>query len=304
MERLLGYHRACHCSRPQPCCSTRASVSQLREFGIESVSQSDDCGDMLFGVAAARPSVAFRSELWSTSDRDVLERSMRSWRSRASELCPFYQEEVTDVNQLQPDSFEVKWKATWVPRQLLWLDSLGKAWPGVSVEYYDVLDRYDQRTQFKWRALFKLFAAAFSTGVLRIPTSAIEAVWSVRVTADTVSITERCWLIPMLQQLRVKNRRIARDMLIWQEVRQPADTVYRNWDDTVMTSLQIDEVPGMGQFDIDGLDETGRDNVYGDVIIIMGFAVVIILSFGLSYAMIAANQAPSFDPYGYVLSDL
>lgn len=122
---------------------------------------------------------------------------------------------------------------------------------------------------------------------------------------DTVSVTERCWLIPMLQQFRVKNRRIARDMLLWQELRQPADVEYSGWDNTVMSSLHIDEVPGMGQFDIDGLDEPGRDNLYGDAILVMGFAVVIVLSLGLSYAMIGANQASSsFDPYGYLLSDL
>lgn len=133
----------------------------------------------------------------------------------------------------------------------------------------------------------------------------IEGTWSVSITQETVSITERCWLIPKLQQLRVKNRRIARDMLLWQEVRQPADVLFGAWDDTVMDSLQIDEVPGMGQFDIDGLESPERDNLYGDALILMGFAVVIMLSFGLSYAWVSAQQTTSsFDPYGYLLEDL
>lgn len=175
----------------------------------------------------------------------------------------------------------------------------------MSVALIRFLYRYDKQTNFRWKALFKLFATAISTGILRIPESAIEGTWNVRLTEDTVSVSERCWLIPMLQQLRVKNRRIARDMLLWQEVRQPADQVFGDWDETVMSSLQIDEVPGMGQFDIDGLDSSGRDNLYGDALLVMGFAVVIMISFGLSYAWVSSQQSPSsFDPYGYLLSDL
>lgn len=74
--------------------------------------------------------------------QEVLAKSVYSWRSRVKELCPFFTESVQSTSQLQPGSFDVSWKATWVPGQLLWLDNLGKAWPGVSVEYYDVLDRF------------------------------------------------------------------------------------------------------------------------------------------------------------------
>lgn len=95
--------------------------------------------------------------------------------------------------------------------------------------------RYDQKTQFRWKALFKLFATAFRTGMLNIPVSAIESTWTVTVSDDgsRVSLKERTWLIPMFQQLKVKNRRIARDMLQWQEVRQPADMNYTMWDSEV-----------------------------------------------------------------------
>jgi hypothetical protein len=74
--------------------------------------------------------------------QEIIRKSVRSWQSRIKELCPFFKEEVLSTSQLQPSSFEVSWKGTWVPLQLLWLDSLGKAWPGVNIEYYDVLNRY------------------------------------------------------------------------------------------------------------------------------------------------------------------
>lgn len=62
-----------------------------------------------------------------------------------------------------------------------------------------------------------------------------------------------------------------------------------------MQSLQIDEVPGMGQFDIDGIDAEDRNNVYGDVLAIMSFAVVIILSFGLSYAWVLSKNCSAYE---------
>lgn len=145
MEHSLIIHRRSQLSRPHRTCITRAGVPNGSTYGKVSVPGVDDSDDVLAGIVASRPKVTFRSELWSTSDRTVLQRSMHSWRSRASQLCPFYKEEITDVSQLQPDSFELKWRATWVPNQLLWLDSLGKAWPGVSVEYYDILDRCEPR---------------------------------------------------------------------------------------------------------------------------------------------------------------
>ena len=65
--------------------------------------------------------------------------------------------------------------------------------------------------------------------------SSIETKWTVNLSEDgkSVAVDERTWLVPMFQQLKVKNRRIARDMLQWQEVRQPADMNYAMWDGKV-----------------------------------------------------------------------
>lgn len=127
-------------------CSEDNSSSTFADIGV------DECGDVFAGIVASRPNVVFRSELWSTSDSSVMNKSMRRWRSRASKWCAFYDEEIIDVNQLEPDCFEMKWRATWVPSQLLWLDKLGKAWPGISVQYYNILDRCECRMNcFAWR---------------------------------------------------------------------------------------------------------------------------------------------------------
>jgi hypothetical protein len=259
------------------CCgrAARERVPSAAEFITllrDAPSQSLQPWDILF-LSCAR--ITYSNELWSSADPAALKRSASSWQSRCKDLCPLFQHSVTDISQLSPDSVDVKWRATWVPKQLLWLDSLGKAWPGLSVEYFDALDRYedssawkinacfspayvgqmwlvetslgaarsrdtqstecryDQRIQFKWRALFNLLANAFKTGVLRVPVAAIESTWTIRTSGEhqeDVAVSERTWLIPLFQQLKVKNRKIARDMLLWQEVRQPAGMTYTTWD--------------------------------------------------------------------------
>ena len=83
---------------------------------------------------------------------------------------------------------------------------------------------------------------------------------------------------------------------------QPAKSENTLWGMQVMQSLQIDEVPGMGQFDIDGVDAEDRSNLYGDALAVMSFAVVIILSFGLSFAwVLSKNFTGSYDMDPHVM---
>jgi hypothetical protein len=182
-----------------------------------------------------------------------------------------------------------------VPQQLKWPDKLGAAWPGVRVQYYDLLDRYDKRSEFRWRAVFRLFATALQTGVLRMPESAMEGRLSLTLDAEgrIVSMRDSIWLIPLFRSLKVKNRRLARDMLLWHEIRQPAGTIYSDWDQMMMSDLQIDSVPDMGQFDVDGLSDEGRNGAYATVFLIMAFCMVVLLSFGFSYGLVHMQQLGS-----------
>lgn len=203
-----------------------------------------------------------------------------------------YQEHIKQVRQLEPGVYTATFRARWIPVQLKWLDSLGHAWPGVRVEYFDVLDRYDQRSRFKWRALFKLFATAATTGILRVPESAITGQLSITVTHGRVdSITERVSLVPLFKSFQVKNQRLARDIVQWYQMRRPAGTGYMDWYDTVADALHIDDVPGMGQFDIDGLDQDERSGVYTSIFAFMSLAFLVLMCFGLSYGLVHMQQS-------------
>lgn len=129
---------------PGRCFSTREQNSSVQGF-IQSIADAKPDTVQIWDIFSVPcENLAYSNELWSSTDRSVLQNSVRSWRSRCTELCPLFEESIISYSQLAPETMDVKWRATWVPRQLLWLDSLGKAWPGVSVEYFDILDRYDQ----------------------------------------------------------------------------------------------------------------------------------------------------------------
>jgi hypothetical protein len=238
--------------------------------------------------------------MWSCRDAETLQATFQSWQQRAAELAPDYAELVQAVNQLEKDRVDVKWRVRWFPRQLKWLDEFGKAVPGWKVEYYDVLERYAVLSEFRWRALFKLFATAIRTGTLRLPESAIEGRWTIRVldgSGQVESVQESVWLVDCFRKFQVKNRRVARDMLLWQEIRQPANFMFGQWDELFSSQLHIDDVPGMGQFDIDGLTDSDRSSGYTSAFLIIGFCTVMILSFGIAYGVIHMQTTGRLDMY-------
>ena len=203
-----------------------------------------------------------------------------------------FHEEITQVQKLEPGVYTATFRARWMPKQLKWLDSLGSAWPGVRVEYFDLLDRFDQRSQFRWRALFKLFATAASTGVLRIPESAITGKLSITVRDGSVeSVFEQIGLVPFFKSYQVKNRRLARDIAQWFQMRRPNGVGYLQWYEKVADELNIEDVPGMGQFDIDGLDEDERSNTYTSVFAFMGLVFLVLMCFGVSYGLVHMQQS-------------
>ena len=276
--------------------TTSAGVVPQVKAAVGNCSASSELNQLI--LRHSIPGFKYSSDLWTCADIDRFEASIKSWRTRSEELAVDYSEQIVSVSQLSKDKLVVKWRARWVPKALKWLDDGGRAWPGMRVEYYDVLQLYGERTQFRWRALFKLLSSALATGVLRIPESAIEGQTEMTITeaGEVQSANDTIWIVPMFRSFRVKNRRIAKDMLLWQEMRQPAGVSFQEWDERFMADLHIEDVPGMGQFDIDGLDDSERDDNYANVLLLMGMVTVLLISFGVSYGMVHM-QSTQADQY-------
>lgn len=100
---------------------------------------------------------------------------------------------------------------------------------------YDILDRYGEITRFTWGGLWRLFATAFRTGILRVPIAAAEASLEMKLSGsgEVEEIKERVGLVAEFRGERVRNKRIARDYLLLFTQRRPPGTDYVEWDETI-----------------------------------------------------------------------
>eukprot|EP00968_Pinguiococcus_pyrenoidosus_P005158 scaffold334_cov241-Pinguiococcus_pyrenoidosus.AAC.21 len=209
----------------------------------------------------------------------------------------------------------IRWNATWTPASLLWLETLGSAWPGVEVCTYTILDRYDQESRFSWKALQRLFGTAFTTGKLWLPIAAMKGSSVVEYESRAKSdgppqlrisrVREEYEYVPLLHLSgaderpsmdiqpaslyprvspalpRVRNRRVARDFLEFLSTRRPVGVDEIEWDAQVRKRCDVTSVPGMGQFDIDGLSESSRSRAYDAGLVGFGVASSFVLALGV-----------------------
>ena len=84
------------------------------------------------------------------------------------------------------------------------------------------------------------------------------------------------------QRRRGENRRVCRDLLEFLDTRKPPATSLEAWDDRITDCVRWSEVPGMGMFDVDGLEDVSdRSKVYDDAVAVLAFGTVVCLFFGV-----------------------
>lgn len=212
---------------------------------------------------------------------------------------------VNRCERLAANELVVRWETVFVPAKLRWLHDIGEAWPGVDVELYDILDKMGELSRFRWRSLILLFWNTARTGTMRLPAAKIESTSRLRFVeergaeggaergaeggADAGAATltlaahdETIDLIALVNDGSVRNRRICRDLLEFLDVRKPPATSLEAWDDRITDCVAWSEVPGMGMFDVDGLEEDGdRGKVYEDAVAVLAFGTVVCLFFGV-----------------------
>ena len=208
---------------------------------------------------------------------------------------------VNRCERLAANELVVRWETTFVPAKLRWLHDIGEAWPGVDVELYDILDKMGELSRFRWRSLVLLFWNTARTGTMRLPAAKIESTSRLRFVeergaeggaegggdANGATLTlaahdETIDLIGRVNDGAVKNRRVCRDLLEFLNTRKPPATSLEAWDDRITDCVRWPEVPGMGMFDVDGLEDDGdRSQAYEDAIAVLAFGTVLILFFGV-----------------------
>ena len=208
---------------------------------------------------------------------------------------------VNRCERLAANELVVRWETVFVPAKLRWLHDIGEAWPGVDVELYDILDKMGELSRFRWRSLFLLFWNTARTGTMRLPAAKIESTSRLRFVevrgaeggaeggadagAATLTLAAHDETIDLIRHVNdgsVRNRRICRDLLEFLDTRKPPATSLEAWDDRITECVRWSEVPGMGMFDVDGLEDDGdRSKVYDDAVAVLAFGTVVCLFFGV-----------------------
>ena len=164
--------------------------------------------------------------------------------------------------------------------------------PGWRPEFVEIWTQYDRVVTFSWAKVWALFAAAARTGTLRIPVAAVPSAVRVTLLPDAppgpalstpriAAITEAVGLVPLFEAGSVCNRRVARDMVAYLDVHRPPGVSFDSWQSTVTDRLAVHRVPGMGQFDIDGLEPEQRSVLLDDASVVLAFATVVVLVCGV-----------------------
>jgi len=298
-------------------------VEEARRRGDDALSAIlvavTDAGSPFFlsSPASVSPHVIYRLEpgvapgggaLWSCVGERAYSTVARRWRSTARSELWECEQRVMRCSRTGPDEAVVRWETEYIPAKLRWLWDLGQAWPGVEVTTYDILDRMGELSRFSWKGLFTLFFRAAVKGEMRLPAALIQSTSRLRFSRDSggsagvagqeetalstdaggglllVSHEETVDLIACVNTDRVKNRRVARDLLEYLDTRKPPDTSLEAWDNAVEDAVRYSAVPGMGMFDVDGLEDAeDRAGVYADAAAVLAFGVVIVLTFGVGF---------------------
>jgi hypothetical protein len=169
------------------------------------------------------------------------------------------------------------------------LVAFARSWPGVEIQWYDLMDRLDQRSKFSWAAVAKLFWTAATTGIMRLPISAMPGTTMLQFDAEgkIQRQQEDLMLIGAIRGGKVQNRRVAKDTLQFMlEVRRPPGILYEQWDQRLMADVGINQVPGMGQLDIEGMDPGDQNQYIEDISTILAFGVVVVLTFGFVFGYV------------------
>lgn len=112
---------------------------------------------------AIAPDVRFEGDLGMVCGKESYTAAAARWHADSVELLQ-YKTTLVKIASISEDEVVVRWRAEWEPPTLQWAPALAAAlhW---RIERFDV-DPGVVST-FRWSSVFRLFASAFATGVLR-----------------------------------------------------------------------------------------------------------------------------------------
>ena len=187
----------------------------------------------------------------------------------------------------------VNWSVDFLPDVVAALSFVGNMTPGIKVVFYDILDRERfVATGFTWENFKKFIEIIVTKGEMLLPKAKICAQTQLEfVESETDALytlkksTEKINLVRSVDAGLLKNRVIAGHLVEFAAAMKPNSIAFNDWDDITVTRLQIQKVPGMRQFDIDGLEPERQQSLIETSKNILGYAFGVVSLFGLVFAL-------------------
>lgn len=205
-------------------------------------------------------------------------------------------ERIAPISNLR---FNVQWNTTFVPENMVgFLFLAGIPLLSIRTTYFNILDRETLKSSFSWEQLFKFVQRLMTTGEMKLPHAVMKGSTELEFVTTSAAnprytLTkqrESLSLIQAIKSSRLKNRLLVQHLLEYLSCRRPLSVSFEEWEDVIFNKVNYRSVPGMGQFDIDGLDGEQQQDLLSTSQRILTYSTGAVLLLGIALAFSALNR--------------
>lgn len=271
------------------------------------------------------PNVVIENDVISLNGIEEYKKSIAVWKSNTiNELT----ESNFSIKKIYRDDNRVilYWNMSFIPDSLTSMVSIGRSIPFWRVTFFDLLDKANQKSTFSWASFWLFFQRLFLTGEMKLPHAVIEGETEfkfvnvnsqaeetleltrnenynaelLKISDDKRQYLSKTWrlvsckeslnLVRLLKRNYLKNRKLATDLLEYLDTKRPENFGLNHWNDELIEKIPFQTVPGMRQFDIDGLEATEQQQLLSQSSQLLGYATGFILLFGIGVGSVVMDR--------------
>jgi hypothetical protein len=244
--------------------------------------------DDVTGVFGICNNITFTTDLIKGEGLYEYKAMAQTW----SEACTTeLSESTTSINNvatIRQNVVSVQWNVTFVPDAVMSIVWLSRRFPGTTIRFFNVLDKERFISSFSWASVRAFLERILYTGVVLLPHAVIVGKTELSFRETNIDIPspgtmivlddeselptpigavtdrrparwiltdskEKINLVRSVDAGLLKNRKLATDLLQFLDSRKPSTVALSDWNDLLVDRIRTRSIPGMGQFDIDGL---------------------------------------------------
>ena len=242
----------------------------------------DDLGDAV-NILRVCENVTFITDLITGRGLNEYKAIRQTWLTACKTDLSEAFSSIDRVTMATKDVITVYWNVTFVPDSIISLVWFCRRLPGKKINFFNVLDKERMTSSFSWSRLRAFILRLFTNEVVELPHAVIvgktelsfrqleigepysecDSFQSQSMTTLSsryqkrwvlTSSKEKINLVRSIDAGILKNRKLATDLLQYLDAQKPQTVALADWNDVLVGRINTGGIPGMGQFDIDGLD--------------------------------------------------